>query len=406
MSEQVITSVDPNEFNDWDLAAQPAVIPSSNPLLAKEDTSYLDEFNSKTDTDPLTEQTEETILNAQEANQILDSLATDPVENQPITDEQPKTSGKSALVDFMAEQIETGNYLNYNDYKEGEDLKAYLSKLTVEDLKGLHNENLNRIKQEESSKGPQEFLQNLSPVMQQAIYYDQQGINPVPYLQAASQLEDITNINLEEESAQEYIVRTHLTNSNFGTPDEVAEEVQNIKDLGQLETRAKKFHPHLVKQDQQRVQQLEQQAAYETQQRELQYKQYTDGIYQALAPAELAGIKLDKKTQESLYYGLTTTQFPDRNNNATNELGYLLDKHQFVEPNYAILAEVTLMLRDPEAYREKIRQQGANTNTEKVVRELKTEQARSLQPQEYSSQQTTQKAGIPRKGNIFQRPKQ
>ena len=307
-------------------------------------------------------------------------------------------------MDFLKSNIESGKYVNYNDYNEGEDLVAYLSKLTLEDQIALHNDNLDRIEKAAAAKGPEQYIQSLDPKIQAAIYYSNLGQDPTPYLQAQYQLDNIANANLEDESVQEYIVKSHLTNTKFGTPEQIDQEIQNIKDGGRLEDKSKQFHPHLVALDQQRVQHMERQAEYEAQQRQLQYDEYTTGIYKALETGEIAGIKLDKKTQESLYYGLITPQYPDRNGNPTTELGALLDKHQFVEPNYALLAEVTLLMRDPEGYREKIRQQGANVQTQQTVRQLKTEQARQLQPVEHTENKV-QKNGIQRRGTIFQRPK-
>jgi hypothetical protein len=59
-------------------------------------------------------------------------------------------------------------------------------------------------------------------------------------------------------------------------------------------------------------------------------------------------------------------------------LGHLLEKYQFVEPRHDLIAEALWLLSDPDGYRSKVKEQGSKATTEKVVRQLKTEEARKL----------------------------
>jgi hypothetical protein len=88
----------------------------------------------------------------------------------------------------------------------------------------------------------------------------------------------------------------------------------------------------------------------------------------------------------------------------TNLLGHLLEKYQFVEPNYGLIAEAAWLLSDPDGYRSKVQEIGRNKAVEKTVRQLKTEQASrsgSSTPSEREDQPT--KRTISRGGNIFRR---
>src|SRR3982751_5919441 len=77
--------------------------------------------------------------------------------------------------------------------------------------------------------------------------------------------------------------------------------------------------------------------------------------------------------------GLTQAQYPSISGKSTNLLGHLLEKHQFVEPNYPLIAEALWLLSDPEDYRKNIAKGGENKAAENIARKLKTEQSRKQQ---------------------------
>ena len=101
--------------------------------------------------------------------------------------------------------------------------------------------------------------------------------------------------------------------------------------------------------------------------------------------------------------------FPSVTGKNTNLLGHLLEKYQFVEPNYTIIAEALWLLSDPAGYKSKIMEKGAQKNIEKTVRKLKTEQSNNsgsslgVQQVEEESRKVNRKRKIPRANNIFKR---
>jgi len=174
--------------------------------------------------------------------------------------------------------------------------------------------------------------------------------------------------------------------------------------LGKLEQQANKFKPKLDKMQEsivaQKIAEQEQMKA----QQEQAASAYMDNVYEALKPSELAGIKLDKKTQAMLYAGLVQPNYPSISGRNTNLLGHLLEKHQFVEPNYPLVAEALWLLADPDGYKTKIMEQGKNKVVENTVRQLKTEQGRkisSTMPEDREEEPKQRK--IPRQANIFKR---
>jgi hypothetical protein len=80
-----------------------------------------------------------------------------------------------------------------------------------------------------------------------------------------------------------------------------------------------------------------------------------------------------------------------------------LEKYQFVEPNYPLIAEALWLLSDPSNYKDQLRRQGGNQKVEQTVRQLKTEQNRKMtnSVQEEDDQPRSRK--LTRPVNIFKR---
>jgi hypothetical protein len=140
-------------------------------------------------------------------------------------------------------------------------------------------------------------------------------------------------------------------------------------------------------------------------QQEAAARQYMQNVYEALKPGEVNGIKLDKKTQANLYQGLVQPNYPSyMSGKKTNLLGHLLEKYQFVEPNYGLIAEAAWLLSDPEGYRNKVQEIGKSKAVEKTVRQLKTEQSnRTSSTAANSRDDEPNRRTITRPGNIFKR---
>ena len=145
-----------------------------------------------------------------------------------------------------------------------------------------------------------------------------------------------------------------------------------------------------------------QEQEYRRQQQEQAAEAYVQNVFHALRPAEINGIKLDKKTQAQLYSGLVQPQYPSISGKPTNLLGHLLEKYQFVEPNYSLIAEALWLLSDPDSYRNELKKQGKNAAVEQTVRQLKTEQSRK-NISTYQDEEDTKPRKISRPQNIFKR---
>lgn len=320
---------------------------------------------------------------------------------------RPKTE-KSGLVEFFKKRIESKEMFAFDDYDESkQSLDDYLGTLSEKDMDELWKANVDNLKNEVASSTPKEFFESLPDELQYAAKYVMDGGQDLKGLfQALAQVEQVRDLDPTAEGDQEGIIRSYLQATNFGSPEEIDEELNTWKDLGVLEKKAKQFKPKLDQMQEQIVQNQIEEQEVRNQQQQQAAQAYMDNVFEALRAAEINGLKLDKKTQASLYTGLVQPNYPSISGRPTNQLGHLLEKHQFVEPNYPLIAEALWLLSDPDAYREQLRKQGSSKAVEATVRQLKTEQARKTSTSfddsdEPASRSTARK--IPRSTNIFRR---
>ena len=316
---------------------------------------------------------------------------------------RPKTE-KSGLVEFLKKRIESKEMFAFDDYDESkQSLEEYLAGLGEKDVEELWQANMDNLKQEVAAKTPQEFFESLPEELQYAAKYVMDGGQDLKGLfQALAQVEQVRSLNPADENDQEGIVRSYLAATGFGTEDEIEEELNTWKDLGVLEKKAKQFKPKLDQMQEEIVQsQLAEQEARK-QQQEQAAQAYMQNVFEALRPAEINGLKLDKKTQAQLYSGLVQPQYPSISGRPTNLLGHLLEKYQFVEPNYPLIAEALWLLSNPDEYRQNLVKQGKNQAVEQTVRQLKTEQSRK-NVSTYQEDDEPRSRKISRPQNIFKR---
>lgn len=372
----------------------------------KFDTSFLDETDDESDKD---ENADGKPKDPDAAKNFINDLVN--VDDNDQDDDQPsKSKGgrpkteKSGLVEFLKKRIESKEMFAFDDYDEGnQSLEEYLGGLGEKDVEELWQANIDNLKQEVAAKTPQEFFESLPEELQYAAKYVADGGQDLKGLfQALAQVEQVRQLDPTKENDQEGIVRSYLQATGFGNEEEIDEELTTWKDLGVLEKKAKQFKPKL---DQMQEEFVQSQIA-EQESRKMQQEQaadtYMKSVFEALRPAEINGLKLDKKTQAQLYSGLVQPNYPSISGRPTNQLGHLLEKYQFVEPNYPLIAEALWLLSNPDEYRQTLVKQGKNQAVEQTVRQLKTEQSRK-NVSTYQEEDETRSRKISRPANIFKR---
>jgi len=369
----------------------------------KADLSFLDKEDEDEDNDSDVSDKTKTV-SKEETDHLLDNLdESDDDFTSKGKGGRPKTE-KSGLVEFLKKRIESKEMFAFDDYDESkQSLDEYLGTLGEKDIEELWQANVDNMKSEVAAKTPKEFFEALPDELQYAAKYVMDGGQDLKGLfQALAQVEQVRSLDPRDENDQEGIVRSYLQATGFGNEEEIEEELTTWKDLGVLEKKAKQFKPKLDSMQEEIVksQIVEQEAR--KQQQEQAADAYMQNVFEALRPAEINGLKLDKKTQAQLYSGLVQPQYPSISGRPTNLLGHLLEKYQFVEPNYPLIAEALWLLSNPEEYRQTLTKQGKNQAVEQTVRSLKTEQSRK-NTSTYQEDDEPRSRKLVRPANIFKR---
>ena len=364
----------------------------------KVDLSFLDD-ETKTEEEEKVSRETETALKDLDKDINVETLDDEdgPKRGRPRTD-------KTGLVEFLKKRIESGEMFAFDDYDEKkQSLDDYLSSLSEKDVDELWKANVDNFKQEVANQTPQQFFKSLPEELQYAAKYVADGGQDLKGLfQALAQAGEVRELDPTDEYDQEQIVRQYLQATNFGSEDEIDEELETWKEIGSLERKARQFKPKLDAMQQEVLDYQIQQQEQRKKQQEEAANAYMQNVFEALRPAEINGLKLDKKTQAQLYSGLVQPQYPSISGRPTNLLGHLLEKYQFVEPNYPLIAEALWLLSNPDEYRQSLQKQGKNQAVEQTVRQLKTEQSTRNGSNYYEEEEPKSKK-ISRPQNIFKR---
>ena len=315
-----------------------------------------------------------------------------------------ETRGRKAITgmaDVFNKLIKDETIIPFDDDK---DLSEYTAKDWTELIKANLQEKADQVRRET----PKQFFESLPRELQVAAKYVADGGKDMRGLfSTLAAVEETRQIDPKSERGQERIITDYLTATGFGNAQEIQEEIETWKDLGKLEQQAMKFKPKLDKMQEKIVQQKLKQQEVKRQQKEKASKQYMNNVYEALKGGEINDLKVDKRTQSMLFNGLVKPAYPSINGNNTNLLGHLLEKYQFVEPNYNLISEALWLLADPDGYKKKLMEKGSQKAIGETVRKLKTEQASrnsgSAQANEEAAGQRSGKRKLPRQQNIFKR---
>ncbi len=341
---------------------------------------------------------------SEDAASIIDDLDS---ENEELESSNETTSTEtrgrkkiSGISDVFSKLIKDDKIVPFDDDKELED---YTAKDWEELIQANLEEKANQVRRET----PKQFFESLPQELQIAARYVAGGGTDLKGLFGTlAQVEENRSLNVKTSSDQERIIYEYLSATGYGTKDEIAEEIEIWKDLGKLQQQASKFKPKLDKMQEKIVAQKLQEQELKKKQQEKASKEYMSNVYQTLKDGTVGDLKVDKKTQSMLFNGLVQPAYPSVSGNNTNLLGHLLEKYQFVEPNYDLITEALWLLSDPNGYKSKIMEKGAQKTVADTVRKLKTEQSNSggnslgVDQKEKSSKP---KRKIQRANNIFKR---
>jgi hypothetical protein len=278
---------------------------------------------------------------------------------------------KDAMIEAATRLIDKGVLQPFDDGKA-------LADYTVDDFEELIQANIDSQTSEVAQNAPVQLFQQLPEEVQAVIHYALNGGQDIKSVfSQLAKAQETFDLDVTNEQDQESIARQYLNLSGFGSTEEVEDEINVLKDRGDLQKYAERYKPKLdARQAEVIEKRLKDQQSAQARKNDME-KRYHDVVYNTLNSNNLNGIPLNNKVQTMLYYGLTdATKYQDAKGNATNALGYLLEQHQFGEKaNPSLVAEALWLLADPVNYRNSVKQLGANVANANTVRALRTEEA-------------------------------
>jgi hypothetical protein len=375
------------------------------------DLSFIDEEVTTEEVTPEVkeETTEEVTAEKTEAKEVVTKDEIDDILNDGLElaeDEAEKSTVKGrkrieGMSDVFKKMIENDEIVPFDDGKELDDY-------TAKDWKELIQANMDERGNKVRRETPKQFFDSLPKELQTAAKYVADGGQDLKGLfSALSQVEETRELDISTENGQSHIIREYLSATGYGSAEDIQEEIEIWKDLGKLEKQASKFKPKLDKMSEAVVARKLQAQEVKQQQQQKASENYMSNVYNTLKEGTLGEMKVNKKTQSMLYNGLVNPAYPSISGQNTNLLGHLLEKYQFVEPNYTLVSEALWLLADPNGYKSQIMTKGETNAVEKTVRKLKTAQSNrnasstGVSPKE--SVPTSKKKTLSRGNNIFKR---
>ena len=327
------------------------------------------------------------------------------ISEEPTPDSPVETRGRkpiSGISDVFSSLMKKEKVFGFDDDKTFDDY-------TPKDWEELIEANIEEAKNQVRRETPKQFFEALPNELKVAAKYVADGGTDLKGLfRTLAYVEESRDLDVSKSGDQESIITEYLSATGYGNAEEIQEEIEVWKDLGKLEQQAAKFKPKLDKMQEKVVAKKLQEQEMKKKQQENASKQYMNNVYETLKDGKVGEIKMDKKTQSMLFNGLVQPAYPSVSGKNTNLLGHLLEKYQFVEPNYNLITEALWLLSDPSGYKTKIMEKGAQKSIEKTVRKLKTEQANSGGRSLGVSKKETpiakkESRKIPRSNNFFKR---
>lgn len=143
-----------------------------------------------------------------------------------------------------------------------------------------------------------------------AIYI--KGVDPKEYFGTYNKIEDFASLDLSLEASQEAVMREALAEQGLDSED-ISKEIEKLKNYGDLEETATRYHKVLVKKQAQKLAKLEEESAARIEQAtkmKTQYMQNVQSVLQEkLKVKEFDGIPLNNKLANELYDYLVTDKY-------------------------------------------------------------------------------------------------
>lgn len=295
------------------------------PSFSIEDTMDMGAGNAQLINDLFTPET----VNPEEIQEIKEEKKPPvelPKKEEPKKEEQPKEEKENLLANFLEEEddeepkVEKLKKEENTETETEEPEDSQFSALSKDLFKlGVFTEE----EGEEPITTPEQFLEKFNSEKKkgamdmvnnfigqfgedyqqafEAIYV--KGVSPKEYFATYNNIVDYAEMDLTKEANQETVIRESLLNQDWAS-EEVEEEIERLRNIGDLEIVAKRHHKGLVKKQAQKLQELETKAEQELQQKQYIKQQYVatvqNTLQEKLKAKEFDGIPLNPQLANEL----------------------------------------------------------------------------------------------------------
>lgn len=173
------------------------------------------------------------------------------------------------------------------------------------------------------------------------------GVNPKQYFSSYNQIVDYSNLDMTKEENQVEVIKRMLSDQDFEQED-IDSEIERLKNYGDLESLAVKYHKAIVKKDVAKLKNLEQEAQRQQDERAQVRQQYVQTvqsvIQEKLKTKEFDGIPLSQKMANKLNDFLLVEKYKTKSGETLTDFD--LAMLQLKKPeNHLIKIKVGLLLK-------------------------------------------------------------
>ncbi len=350
----------------------------------------------------LTTEEEETIaIDETFKDELEDAIPSLNPEEEELVDDEKKSVVKNKVknnADVFKSLIDKELLIPFDDDKP-------LEEYTDKDWEDLIKSNFEEKEKELQEKTQKEFFEALPKELQMATKYVLDGGTDLQGMfRALAQTEQVKKLDVEVPEHHEHIVRAYLYAKNFGTQEQIEEQIEEWAETKMLAKKATQFKPVIDEMQEEIVQQQVKKQEDHKKAMIAKRDSFINSVADTLKSGELGGVKIDSKRQKMLFEEMTTTKYQSMTGRPTNLLGKLLEDYQFGDkPRYDLIAEAVWLLAEPDAYKESIRQVAKNETADEIARKLKTEQDNKTTTGNAPEVKTEKKTIKRQNRNIFER---
>lgn len=288
----------------------------------------------------------------------------------PVEGEKPKT-GRKAKYDFsdakgyFEDRIKSGRFVSLEEEVNGE-VRQFVPS-TPEEFDEFFDIQLSHIEQKSKDEIAQKWYEEKTPAWKAVAKYAEMVDDPseiVPFIQGVSNIQSVADLNENEETGAEQIIRLRLQQRG-DTKDVIDEHVEALRSADKLVSTATKYKPLILQQEQAQLQQMMKEKEEQEQQYLSLVSTIRDEAFKALE-TPFYGKKLKQEEKRDIFNLIGQPSAESGGYEIYTKIDKLFEKKDFNK-----LLKIAMMLEHEEAYNQYASTATANKVAENLQRQLR-----------------------------------